>query len=67
MSKKKFKMPKLSEQEIAELTQACQMAFADPAADEFFEEVMAEARRLEKLWPARGISKGRPGKQSLTE
>jgi hypothetical protein len=46
---KKFKMPKLSEKEIAELTQAAQFAFSDPVADEFFDEVMTEARRVQKL------------------
>lgn len=42
---KKFKKPKLSEKEIAELTQAVQFAFGDPVADEFFDEAMTEARR----------------------
>jgi hypothetical protein len=45
---KKSKIPKLSKKEIAELAQAVQFAFSDPAADEFFDQVMAEARRLDE-------------------
>jgi hypothetical protein len=51
---KKFKMPKISKEEIEELTRACQFAFGDPEADEFFDQVMAKARHYSKLRPACG-------------
>lgn len=46
---KKSKFPKISEKEAAELAQACRMAFGNEAADKFFDDAMAEARRLRKL------------------
>jgi hypothetical protein len=47
--KKTFKVPKLSDKEIAELTQACHMAFGGPAADEFLDRVMAKAEHHRQL------------------
>lgn len=51
---KKFKMPKISEKEAAELAEACRFAFGDPAADEFFDKEMEEVLRLRKLRLERG-------------
>ena len=51
---KKFKLPKISEKEVAELTQAAQFAFGNDEADKWFDDVMALARAKEKRWLARG-------------
>jgi hypothetical protein len=46
---KKSKLPKISDKEAEELAQACRMAFGDPVADEFFDEMMKEVIRLQEL------------------
>ena len=46
---KKLKLPKISDQDAAELAEACRSAFGNDAADEFFDEVMAGARTERKL------------------
>jgi hypothetical protein len=59
---KKFKAPKISEKEAAELAEACRLAFGDPAADEFLDQAIAEAKRLRKLREARGEQALPPGR-----
>jgi hypothetical protein len=51
---KKVKVPKVSEKEIQELTQACRYAFGSDDVDTFMDKVFAEARRLQELRKARG-------------
>ena len=51
---KKSRIPKISEQEADELAQACRFAFGNETADEFLDQVLAEARWLRKRRIARG-------------
>ena len=46
---KKFKVPNLSDKEIEELTQACCMAFGNPAADQLVEQVLEVAEHYQQL------------------
>jgi hypothetical protein len=46
---KTFKLPKLSDKDIAELTLACRMAFGNPEADEFLDRAMAGAEHYRQL------------------
>ncbi len=50
---KKSKLPKISDQEAAELTQAVQFAYGDDEADEFFDKAMEWATHLRALRLAR--------------
>ena len=53
-NRKKRKAPKISEKEIAELTQAVQFAFGDQAADQFIDEVLATLGRHRRAFVERG-------------
>ena len=44
-----FKLPKLSDKDIAELTLACRMAFGNPEADDFLDQVMSKAEHYHQL------------------
>jgi hypothetical protein len=42
----KFKAPKISDKLADELAQACRFAYGNEAADDFFDKIMAGARKL---------------------